>query len=39
MNEFYEEESKAAKKAGGKSKSMPKGPNIRKPSYTTKARK
>lgn len=39
MNEYYEEEAKAAKKAGGKATSMPKGPNIRKPSYTTKARK
>jgi hypothetical protein len=39
MNEHYEEEADAAKKAGGKSKSIPKGPNIRKPSYTTKARK
>lgn len=38
MNSFYEEESKAAK---GKTspKAMPKGPNIRKPSYSTKARK
>ena len=39
MNEFYEEEAKEAKKASGKSTSMPKGPNIRQPSYTTKARK
>jgi hypothetical protein len=37
MNEFYEEEAKASKK-GTPAKSMPKGPNIRKPSYSTKAR-
>ena len=41
MNEFYEKESEEAKKVnkGSNSQSMPKGPAIRKPSYTTKARK
>ena len=42
MNEHYEEESKAYKKASGKSTSpgsIPKGPAIRKPNYSTKARK
>ena len=38
MNDYYEEESKQYKK-GTPAKSMPKGPAIRKPSYTTKARK
>jgi hypothetical protein len=38
MNDYYEEESKASKK-GTPAKSMPKGPAIRKPSYSTKARK
>ena len=38
MNDYYEEEAKQYKK-GTPSKSMPKGPAIRKPSYTTKARK
>lgn len=38
MNDYYEEESKQMKK-GTPAKSMPKGPNIRKPSYSTKARK
>ena len=37
MNEFYEEEAKASKK-GTPATSMPKGPAIRKPSYSTKAR-
>ena len=42
MNEHYEEEAKAYKKASGKStasSSIPKGPAIRKPNYSTKARK
>ena len=42
MNEHYEEESKAYKKASGKNTSpasIPKGPAIRKPNYSTKARK
>ena len=38
MNDYYEEESKASKK-GTPANSMPKGPAIRKPSYSTKARK
>jgi len=38
MNDYYEEESKQYKK-GTPAQSMPKGPNIRKPSYSTKARK
>ena len=41
MNEYYEEEAKAYKKAGGKStspSSIPKGPAIRTPNYSTKAR-
>jgi len=38
MNDYYEEEAKSYKK-GTPAKSMPKGPAIRKPSYTTKARK
>lgn len=39
INDFYEEESKAAKKASGKPTSQAFGPNIKKPSYSTKARK
>ena len=39
ISDFYEEEAKEAKKASGKSTSMPTGPNIRQPSYSTKARK
>lgn len=41
MNEFYEKEAEEARKAskGKGSQSMPQGPAIRKPSYTTKARK
>jgi len=41
MNEFYEKEAEEASKAskGKGSTSMPKGPAIRQPSYTTKARK
>lgn len=39
MNDFYEEEAKEAKKASGKPTSMPTGPNIKQPSYSTKARK
>ena len=42
INEFYEKEAAAAKKASGKStlgENPPKGPAIRQPSYTTKARK
>lgn len=41
MNEYYEKEAEETKKAtkGKGSQSMPKGPAIRKPSYTTKARK
>ncbi len=40
INTFYEEEAKATKSASGKgSTSMPTGPNIKKPSYSTKARK
>ena len=38
MNEHYEEEAKQYKKSMP-SKSMPKGPAIRKPNYSTKARK
>ena len=40
LNEFYEKEAEAAKK-GSKSTNagnIPKGPNIRKPTYSTKAR-
>lgn len=37
MNDYYEEEAKQYKK-GTPAKSMPKGPNIRQPSYSTKAR-
>lgn len=43
MNEFYEKEAKEMKKATGKGgstpSSIPKGPAIRKPSYSTRARK
>jgi len=41
INEFYEKEAEANKKAskGTTPSSMPKGPNIKKPSYSTKARK
>ena len=41
INEFYEKEAEATKKAsrGTTPSSMPKGPAIRKPSYSTKARK
>jgi len=42
INEFYEKEAAAAKKASGKStlgENPPKGPAIRQPSYTAKARK
>jgi len=38
MNEYYEEEAKQSKKSMP-AKSMPKGPAIRQPSYSTKARK
>ena len=37
MNDYYEEEAKQYKK-GTPAKSMPKGPNLRQPSYSTKAR-
>jgi len=39
INEFYEKEAEAAAKASGKStnKSMPRGPAIKQPSYTSKA--
>lgn len=41
INEFYEKEAEASKKAsrGTTPTSMPRGPNIKKPSYSTKARK
>jgi hypothetical protein len=41
MNEFYEKEAEEIKKAnkGKGSSSIPKGPAIRQPSYTTKASK
>lgn len=41
MNEFYEKEAEEMKKAskGKGSSSMPKGPAIKTPSYTTKASK
>jgi len=41
MNEFYEKEKEEINKASGKNKlgnSTPKGPAIRKPTYSTKAR-
>ncbi len=38
MNDYYEEEAKQYKK-GTPSKSVPKGPAIRQPNYSTKARK
>lgn len=41
MNEFYEKEKEEINKASGKSKlgnSTPRGPAIRQPSYTSKAR-
>lgn len=42
LQEFYEKRNKEMEKAAGKSTlstNLPKGPNIRKPSYTTKAGK
>ena len=39
INTFYEEEATAAKKASGKSTTPAMGPNIKSPSYSTKARK
>jgi hypothetical protein len=40
MNEFYEKEQEAMNKSKSKApaKSAPKGPSVRKPSYSTKAR-
>lgn len=40
MNEYYEKEQEAMDKAKSKtpSKSAPRGPSVRKPSYSTKAR-
>lgn len=39
INNFYEEEAKATKKASGKSSTPAFGPNVKQPSYSTKARK
>lgn len=39
INDFYEEEAKASKRASGKSTAPAMGPNIKSPSYSTKARK
>jgi hypothetical protein len=39
INNFYEDEAEATKKASGKSSTPAMGPNIKKPSYSTKARK
>jgi hypothetical protein len=40
LNEYYEKEQEAMNKAKSKapSNSVPKGPSVRKPSYSTKAR-
>jgi len=38
MNEFYEEQNKQNGKTSQTPQNMPKGPNIKKPSYSTKAR-
>jgi|TARA_B110000285_G_scaffold42873_1_gene47602 hypothetical protein len=37
IQEYYEEEAKASKSKGTNSQSMPTGPNIKAPSYSTKA--
>ena len=39
IQEYYEEEAKASKSKGTNSQSMPTGPNIKAPSYSTKASK
>lgn len=38
MNDYYEEQNKKNKTASTTPQNMPKGPNIKKPSYSTKAR-
>ena len=38
MNDYYEEQNKKNKSASTTPQNMPKGPNIKKPSYSTKAR-
>jgi len=39
MNDYYEEQNKKTKKASTTPQNMPKGPNIKTPSYSTRARK